>query len=77
MWCVKFCDINYVPWLWRYEERLSKNHKVNLKCFQEQCFKGAILSYDLDGIATFKALMAHMPPNLVKSHMFLKLVLNP
>lgn len=61
---------NCVNWLWRYEERLSKNHKVNLRCFQEELLRGASLSYNLDGIAIFKAIMAHMPPNLAKSHMF-------
>lgn len=69
--------LSIIVLLCRYDERLSKNYKANLKCFQEEQFRPAVYSYDPDVIHTWMTLDVHYPPALKllqKSHLLLSLI---
>lgn len=63
--------------LCRYDERTSKNHKVTLSRFQEEHFRRPVVSFDPDVVATFRALLSHMPSNSEHGHLFLAAIVNP
>ena len=55
-----------------YDERLSKNYKVNLRNrFQDEHFRPAMTSRDFDVLKTWITLNEHMPPVLKSGHLFL------
>lgn len=48
-----------------YNERLSKNYKVTMDCYQEEHFRPEVLEYDVDVVQTLHAMIKRLPPNPV------------
>lgn len=60
--------------MYNYDERLSKNYKVNLRNgFQAKYFRPAVTSRDSDVFKTWITLNKHMPPISKSGHLFLPL----
>lgn len=58
----------------RYDERTSKTYKVSLKRYQDEHFRPAVYSHDVDVINTWRVLNEHMPPGSEDGHLFLSAI---
>jgi hypothetical protein len=63
--------IDHYLMLFRYDETISKNHNPMITKYQQEHFREPVFSYNPDVIATFKVLLAHMPPNSGTGHLLI------
>ena len=58
----------------RYDERTSKTYKVSLKRYQDEHFRLAVYSHDVDVMNTWRVLNEHMLPGSEDGHLFLSTI---